>query len=40
MNFDHMPELHWRYGYPFSIILMLVVSALIYSAVRRRGWLS
>jgi len=40
MNFDHMPELHWRYGYPFSILLMLVVSALIYSAVRRRGWLS
>ena len=40
MNFDNMPELHWRYGYPFSIVLMLVVSLVIYLAVRRRGWLS
>jgi len=40
MNFDHMPELHWRYGYPFSLFLMLMVSVVIYFAVRRRGWLS
>ena len=40
MNFDHMPELQWRYGYPFSLFLMALVSVVIYSAVRRRGWLS
>ncbi len=26
MNFDHMPELHWTYGYPFAIALMVSVS--------------
>ncbi len=40
MNFDHMPELHWRFGYPFSLLLMALVSVVIYSAVRRRGWLN
>jgi magnesium transporter len=24
MNFDHMPELHWRLGYPFSYLLMAI----------------
>ncbi len=23
MNFDHMPELHWRFGYPYALALML-----------------
>ncbi|MDQ3466948.1 MAG: transporter, partial [Chloroflexota bacterium] len=40
MNFDHMPELHWRFGYPFALILMLAVSFAIYFAFRRRGWLT
>jgi magnesium transporter len=40
MNFDHMPELHWRYGYPFSLLLMFIVSYIMYFAFRRRGWLS
>jgi magnesium transporter len=40
MNFEHMPELDWRYGYPFSILLMLVVSYGMYAAFRRRGWLT
>lgn len=26
MNFDHMPELHWRYGY-FAVLALLVVIA-------------
>jgi magnesium transporter len=26
MNFDHMPELRWAYGYPFAISLMLAVA--------------
>ena len=25
MNFDSMPEVHWKYGYPFSLLLMLLV---------------
>jgi magnesium transporter len=40
MNFDYMPELHWRYGYPFSLLLMFLVSAIMYAAFKRRGWLS
>jgi magnesium transporter len=40
MNFVHMPELQWRFGYPFSLLLMLLVSVVIYTAVRRRGWLN
>ncbi len=40
MNFDHMPELHWRLGYPFSILLMLLVSVVMYAAFKQRGWLS
>ncbi|NUR84519.1 MAG: magnesium and cobalt transport protein CorA, partial [Nonomuraea sp.] len=30
MNFDTMPELHWLLGYPFSLVLMLAVSVLLY----------
>jgi len=40
MNFDHMPELHWRLGYPLSIVLMFVVSYVMYTVFRRRGWLA
>jgi magnesium transporter len=40
MNFDHMPELHWRVGYPFALLLMLAVSVVLYIVFRRRGWLS
>ncbi|HET8600498.1 MAG TPA: magnesium/cobalt transporter CorA [Segeticoccus sp.] len=39
MNFDVMPELSWRYGYPFAIFLMALVSTGLYLAFRRRGWL-
>lgn len=40
MNFDQMPELHWRLGYPFSLLLMFLVSVVTYGAFRRRGWLN
>jgi magnesium transporter len=40
MNFDHMPELHWRLGYPFSLLLMFFVSVAMYMAFKRRGWLN
>jgi magnesium transporter len=39
MNFDYMPELHWVVGYPFALLLMLVVSVSLYAIFKRRGWL-
>jgi magnesium transporter len=39
MNFDHMPELHWQFGYPFALTLMIATSALLYLVFKRRGWL-
>ena len=39
MNFDVMPELHWRFGYPFALILMVLMCAALYAVFRRRGWL-
>ncbi len=39
MNFANMPELDWVFGYPFAILLMLVVSGLLFFIFRRRGWL-
>ncbi len=39
MNFEHMPELRWRLGYPFALGLMLGVTIVGYRAFRRRDWL-
>jgi magnesium transporter len=39
MNFDHMPELHWAYGYPMAIGLMAGTAALMYVIFKRKGWL-
>jgi magnesium transporter len=39
MNFSHMPELAWRYGYPFAVALMLMVSLVLYGVFKRRGWI-
>lgn len=39
MNFTHMPELAWRFGYPAALALMLVVGAVLAVLFRRRGWL-
>lgn len=39
MNFTHMPELHWRVGYPFAVLLMLLVSVGLYTVFKKRGWL-
>ncbi|MFW6772851.1 magnesium and cobalt transport protein CorA [Nocardioides sp. CPCC 205120] len=39
MNFDHMPELHWAWGYPMAVVMMLMVSVVLYLVFRRRGWL-
>lgn len=39
MNFEFMPELHWRYGYAFSLVLMLASAVLPLWYLKRRGWL-
>ncbi|MFF5673213.1 magnesium and cobalt transport protein CorA [Streptomyces hygroscopicus] len=39
MNFTHMPELRWVWGYPFAILLMAVVCVSLYVIFKRRDWL-
>jgi magnesium transporter len=39
MNFRHMPELEWEYGYPIAIILMLLAAALPYFIFKWKNWL-
>jgi magnesium transporter len=39
MNFDHTPELTWRYGYPAVLTVIVLVCTLIYRALRRNKWL-
>ena len=40
MNFRAgFPELDWQYGYPFSLVMMLVSVAVPFAIFRRKGWL-
>lgn len=39
MNFDHMPELHWTFGYPAVLALMATVCLLLHRTFRRNDWL-
>lgn len=39
MNFEHMPELQWRFGYPLALLVMGASAVLPYLWFRRRGWL-
>jgi magnesium transporter len=39
MNFTHMPELKWVYGYPGFWTLLLLLTFFLYRAFRRNGWL-
>jgi magnesium transporter len=39
MNFDFMPELGWRFGYPLALAAMFVAGFVPYVYFRRRGWL-
>jgi magnesium transporter len=39
MNFDYMPELRWRWGYPVVLAAMGLITLAIYLWFRRRGWL-
>lgn len=40
MNFEHMPELNWVFGYPLALFMMFACGALLYVIFRLRGWLS
>jgi magnesium transporter len=39
MNFAHMPELGWTFGYPMAIAIMAVACAGLYRGFKRSGWL-
>ncbi len=39
MNFRHMPELAWRYGYPICLAAMATAAVVLYRILRRAGWL-
>ena len=39
MNFDHMPELHWTFGYPLVLLVMLGACTLLWRGFKRSGWL-
>jgi magnesium transporter len=39
MNFEFMPELHYRYGYPAVLLFMTAVTGIIYYWFKRKGWM-
>ncbi len=39
MNFKHMPELDWRYGYPLVLVVMLVIAGFMMLWFKRKKWL-
>jgi magnesium transporter len=39
MNFDHMPELRWTFGYPMVLGVISVACLVLYRGFRRNGWL-
>lgn len=39
MNFHHMPELEWQFGYPMAMLLMVVASLLPLLWFKKRGWM-
>lgn len=39
MNFDGMPELHWRFGYPVALLVIATACVFLYRRFKRAGWL-
>jgi magnesium transporter len=39
MNFEHMPELHWKYGYLFAWGIMAAISVVMFVYFRRKKWI-
>ena len=39
MNFKHMPELNWEFGYPMALAAMVGIDAWLFTRFRKSGWL-
>ncbi len=39
MNFEHMPELKWHFGYPLALAFIVAVCGVMYWRFRKSGWL-
>ena len=39
MNFEHMPELEWTYGYPAVLVAIAIICGLLWTRFKRAGWL-
>lgn len=39
MNFDHMPELHWTFGYPMAVLAMLAFAVGLFAIFKKKRWL-
>ena len=39
MNFEHMPELKWTFGYPLVVAVTLLICTLLHRRLKRAGWL-
>jgi magnesium transporter len=39
MNFQHMPELHWKYGYPAVLLLMIAIALAMIYFFKKKKWL-
>jgi magnesium transporter len=39
MNFEHMPELRWRLGYPLTLLAMAAIDVYLFYRFRKSGWL-
>ena len=38
MNFKHMPELNWQYGYLIAMLLIIISTLLLYRYLKKKGW--
>ena len=39
MNFEHMPELKWLFGYPMALTLILISAVAPFFYFKKRGWI-
>lgn len=39
MNFDHMPELRWSFGYPLVVCVIVALCLILYRRFKKSGWL-
>ncbi len=39
MNFRYMPEIYWRWGYPFALLLMLTIAVIMLIFFRKKKWI-